>query len=31
MKTELTGRVMLISLALPAMRTLLTRLLALAP
>ena len=31
MKTELTGRVMLISLALPAMRTLLTKLLALAP
>ena len=31
MKTELAGRVMLISLALPAMRTLLTRLLALAP
>ena len=31
MKTELAGRVMLISLALPAMRTLLTKLLALAP
>ncbi len=31
MKTELAGRVMLISLALPAMRTLLTRLLSLAP
>ncbi|MGN0777847.1 MAG: SpoIIIAC/SpoIIIAD family protein [Aristaeellaceae bacterium] len=31
MKTELAGRVMLISLALPAMRTLLTQLLALAP
>lgn len=31
MKTELAGRVMLISLALPAIRTLLTRLLALAP
>lgn len=31
LKTELAGRVMLISLALPAMRTLLTRLLSLAP
>ena len=31
MKTELAGRVMLISLALPAMRTLLQQILALAP
>ena len=31
MKMELAGRVMLISLALPAMRTLLTQLLALSP
>lgn len=31
MKTELAGRVMLLALALPAMRTLLTQLLALSP
>ena len=31
MKTELAGRVMLLSLALPAMQTLLTKILALSP
>ena len=31
MKTELAGRVMLLTLALPAMQTLLTQLLSLAP